>query len=781
MNSTIIFDIQHALRTNDSNLAFEILEHLPLPAPFDAEFALMQQTYITLPLHDKSFSIWSILAAFVHKMAQQYYKYDDLDTLGERFFYFGDYEMASIAWRNAYFSKDCPKDSLQLRIKIGLAKQKSTQIKYNFLLGILQPLREYVTEKQIELDYPITTADDRLERYLQNVQKTLAIHLDFIENPTAYPKIRLKMDRMPLSIAALTHLKSINLDEQCLTDYTFLCLLPHLVALSFRQSSSLDKAIDFSFLQDLPQLTHLDLSGNQLTDIHFLQYLTRLTHLNLGQTGFKSLGDWMILQQLPQLTHLNLNGNALQDLAPLQFLTNLKVLYLNDNAIEDITPLHYLTQLNELYLNNNQIKNVFKLYPLRQLTELELDNNPIEVFDLYLNHLSDFSDTGFKIRLLQQSRKRLKEYGEADKYAEYSDYDECFLDMPEILPLQLDSAIKQAQITGDLTLKGFKLTEIPPIFQMLSSLKCLDLTGIQIKKLDLPLHFSSLERLIAPVSWIKSDVLAQYTQLKHLDLSQAVLSDLSFLEAMPQLESLVLSERRLSTYDIAPLEKSKQLRSLTLKHYKKTGLEVLKHLTQLETLVLVGGYSDPKSYSFMNQLVRLKKLTLLRAVRAVSFIQKMPLLEELSIYGLTDFSWLRGLTHLKKLNIRLHPNDKKIKNWNELCFLPRLTTLDLSHCSISDIAMLPLLPNLESLNLAYNRIKDISALAKFTQLKTLNLFYNEIQNFNLDLSQFPNLETLNVSDNPILNLPKDSIDESSYTLLWWKTNQYWQQTHFTRS
>jgi Leucine-rich repeat (LRR) protein len=94
--------------------------------------------------------------------------------------------------------------------------------------------------------------------------------------------------------------------------------------------------------------------------------------------------------------------------------------------------------------------------------------------------------------------------------------------------------------------------------------------------------------------------------------------------------------------------------------------------------------------------------------------------------------------------------------------------------------MLPLLPNLESLNLAHNRIKDISALAQFTQLKTLNLFYNEIQNFNLDLSQFPNLETLNVSDNPILNLPKDSIDESSYTLLWWKTNQYWQQTHFTR-
>jgi hypothetical protein len=348
MDSTIIFDIQHALRTNDSNLAFEILEHLLLPAPFDAEFASMQQTYITLPLHDKSFSIWSILSAFVHKMAQQYYKYDDLDTIGERFFYFGDYEMASIAWRNAYFSKDCPKDSLQLRIKIGLAQQKSTQIKYNFLLGILQPLREYVTEKQIELDYPITTADDRLERYLQNVQKTLAIHLDFIENPTVYPKIRLKMDRMPLSIAALTHLKSINLDEQCLTDYTFLFLLPHLVALSFRQSSSLDKAIDFSFLQDLPQLTHLDLSGNQLTDIHFLQPLTRLTHLNLAQTGFKSLGDWMILQQLPQLTHLNLNGNALQDLAPLQFLTNLKVLYLNDNAIEDITPLHYLTQLNEL-------------------------------------------------------------------------------------------------------------------------------------------------------------------------------------------------------------------------------------------------------------------------------------------------------------------------------------------------------------------------------------------------------------------------------------------------
>ena len=88
--------------------------------------------------------------------------------------------------------------------------------------------------------------------------------------------------------------------------------------------------LDLTLLAGCINLTHLDLSGNRISDISPLAGLSHLKTLRLLE-------------------------NKITDLRPLAGLVNLQILDLQRNRIADITPLKGLTQLQKLYLNSNQI------------------------------------------------------------------------------------------------------------------------------------------------------------------------------------------------------------------------------------------------------------------------------------------------------------------------------------------------------------------------------------------------------------------------------------------
>jgi GTPase SAR1 family protein len=157
---------------------------------------------------------------------------------------------------------------------------------------------------------------------------------------------------------------------------------------------SVNKITEIKNLEQLKALTSLGLGGNQITEIKNLEQLKKLTSLKLSGnqiTGIKNL------EQLNQLTSLDLSYNQIteiKNLEQLKELTSFDIIY---NQITEIKNLEQLNQLTSLNLSYNQITEIKNLEQLNQLTSLDLCNNRITAFTpqlfalpslerLYLDH-----------------------------------------------------------------------------------------------------------------------------------------------------------------------------------------------------------------------------------------------------------------------------------------------------------------------------------------------------------------------------------------------------------
>ncbi|CAL5995393.1 leucine_Rich Repeat (LRR)-containing protein [Hexamita inflata] len=103
-----------------------------------------------------------------------------------------------------------------------------------------------------------------------------------------------------------------------------------------------------------------------ITDLYLLdlQWNNRIEHITC-------------LQQMFNLTFLNLSGNSIESIYPLRKLTNLLDLDVSFNNVIDISALSSLVNLKCLALCANQIVDI---YPLRKLLDLQ-------TLDLYGNEI----------------------------------------------------------------------------------------------------------------------------------------------------------------------------------------------------------------------------------------------------------------------------------------------------------------------------------------------------------------------------------------------------------
>ncbi|OQX09932.1 MAG: hypothetical protein BWK73_21590, partial [Thiothrix lacustris] len=153
--------------------------------------------------------------------------------------------------------------------------------------------------------------------------------------------------------------------------------LPNLTHLSLAGNT----ISDYSSLMNLPKLTSLSLKGNNLDTaaLQVIAKLSKLSILNLEQSQLND-ADIAALSGLTNLTQLYLGGNQITNVSPLRYLTRLDVLTLDNNRIRDITPLATLTNirtlnLNTNNLNQNQLLNLKVISTIKGLNYFEFDNN----------------------------------------------------------------------------------------------------------------------------------------------------------------------------------------------------------------------------------------------------------------------------------------------------------------------------------------------------------------------------------------------------------------------
>ncbi len=137
---------------------------------------------------------------------------------------------------------------------------------------------------------------------------------------------------------------------------------------------------DFAFLQSMPDLTTLDLSGCALVSEQLvaLDQLPALKQLYLANCGLSTISP---LAALTQVEILDLSDNYISDLSPLRGCTALAQLNLSNNGVTDLSPLTACTQLRILNLSSNALTDAAPLSQCGKLEELDLSSNQLTTVD----------------------------------------------------------------------------------------------------------------------------------------------------------------------------------------------------------------------------------------------------------------------------------------------------------------------------------------------------------------------------------------------------------------
>ena len=606
-------------------------------------------------------------------------------------------------------------------------------------------------------------------------------------------------------LSGLTNLTSLDLDSNSVSDISPLLGLTNLTELFLGNNS----IADISVLEELTNLESLHLSGNGLSDVSalvpVLSGLTQLTVLYLWDNG---ISDISTLAALTNLEVLRLEGNAIADISALSGLTNLAVLGLTANSISDISPLVANTGLRDedlvdargnplsypsiqTHIPTLQKRGVTVGFdPRTPTTLLEISGVITEFNNVLIVEVRDdkgqpFSGVPVVFTVtsgggtLSVTRTTTDLKGRAESQLTLGDNG-----TPNTVRASIEDTFRTVTFT-DTVAEGVHIPESSlraAIEGALGITAGLPITVDDMKKL------TELEVIDADISVLTGLELA--INLRVLDLSGNVITDISALSDLTKLTELYLSDNAIADItplvgltnlallglngnaitDVSPLASLTNLVALGLNGNKITDISLLSDLTNLEWLGLNGNaianisplasltnlvvlVLHGNAIADISPLSSLTNLELLGAgsnlITDISMLSNLTRLTELHIFGnaISDISALMDLTDLIELNLTRNA----ISNISVLSSLTNLEVLGLGGNSISDISALSALTNLTSLGVWGNSLLDISALSSLTNLTELGLSLNSISDISA-LSELTNLEELYLFGNAISNI-----------------------------
>lgn len=250
--------------------------------------------------------------------------------------------------------------------------------------------------------------------------------------------------------------------------------------------------------------------------------------------------------------------------------------------------------------------------------------------------------------------------------------------------------------------------------------------------------FQALNRIPPEISEIEN--------LRHLDLQETQISDLTPLAALRTLEILNLKGTQVA--DLTPLATLTTLRLLYLSDTQVTDFSAISTLTKLEHLSL-----DRTKVKNFNPLFSLKKLdglylenTLITDTAPLATLTALKTLD-LDSTQINDLTFLSDLKYLQTLWV----NNTQIEDLTPLAAINGLKSLWLNGTPVSDLTPLAGLTSLQTLWINRTRVSDINPLAALTSLEILNLYSTKIRNLD-PLSELINLELLDINSTLVNNL-----------------------------
>lgn len=228
-------------------------------------------------------------------------------------------------------------------------------------------------------------------------------------------------------------------------------------------------------------------------------------------------------------------------------------------------------------------------------------------------------------------------------------------------------------------------------------------------------------------------------------------SDYSALKYLPFLEKLTIENGQYQ--QLSYLEKMPELKSLVIKGTPVTDKElaIIGNLTKLEELTL-----NDCGITTVASLSKLSNLTILdlgnNNIRNLEPISKMAKLKTLSLarnYSVDDISLLANCKDLLALDLSYN----SLTAITPLYTLQNLILLNLQNNAITSVEGITKLNHISELNISYNQIQDITPLADCDSLTKLDISNNQIADIQ-GLSSLKSITHLNFSYNQVSDLPK---------------------------
>ncbi|PFH62451.1 hypothetical protein XA68_13518 [Ophiocordyceps unilateralis] len=167
-----------------------------------------------------------------------------------------------------------------------------------------------------------------------------------------------------------TTLKDLDLYDNLISHIRGLEQLPNLTSLDL----SFNKIKHIKHISHMTQLKELFLVANKISRIEGLEGLDNLASLELGSNRIRELEN---LESLKKLDELWVAKNKITQLTGLAGLPNLRLLSIQSNRIRDLSPLRDVPNLEELYISHNALESLQGLEENSKLKILDISNNQV--------------------------------------------------------------------------------------------------------------------------------------------------------------------------------------------------------------------------------------------------------------------------------------------------------------------------------------------------------------------------------------------------------------------
>ncbi len=242
--------------------------------------------------------------------------------------------------------------------------------------------------------------------------------------------------------------------------------------------------------------------------------------------------------------------------------------------------------------------------------------------------------------------------------------------------------------------------------------------------------------------------LTRLPYLQSLTIQNYNLSSLQFLNSLSQLESLTMTECRISAEDLSIIAAIPTLKILSISDCGLSTLSGLEIAQNLEVLDL--SENTVRNLEPLIGLTRLRSINLSQnAVTSLSALSGLVNLEKLDV-SYNSISSILPITGCQKL-AWLDVSSNSLSNLDGIDNLPALTHLSANHNSLTDVAVLGSCTSLVELDISNNSVADISTLGNLTVLELLDFAHNQV----VDLPFWPDgslLRTIDGSSNAITSV-----------------------------